>query len=456
MRFYLESLGCPKNLVDAQGMARLLKRLGHRPVADPRQAQVLIVNTCGFIEAARQESLEELGELARAKGPDQVLIAAGCLAQRWGRGLQEQVPGIDALLGTRRWSEIGTLVARLAAGRRSPVPDSLSLLDDPAPSADDGGPQTARQGASAYLKIADGCSAPCAFCAIPLIKGPAVSRPAEAIVRDAVELVRQGVREIVLIAQDTTAYGHDRGEGDALPDLLRAILAAVPGPSFGPSPGLHWLRLMYTYPGHISPRLIEVMAGDRRVCHYLDLPLQHAHPAVLRRMKRPSDVDRTRRLIADLRAALPDLALRTVLIVGYPGETEAEFQALLDFVAEVRFDRVGAFLYSPEAGTPAADLPHPVPPEVAVERYDRLMALQQQISLEINRAQVGRTLEVLVEGQGDGLTVGRSYRDAPEIDGLVLFTGDVLVGDIVPVQITGALEYDLVGDLSPAVQRPKS
>lgn len=456
MRFYLESLGCPKNLVDAQGMAHLLKRLGHRPIEDPRQAQVLIVNTCGFIEAARRESLEGLRELARAKRPDQVLIAAGCLAQYWGRRLADQVPGVDALLGTRRWSEIGALVAGLSAGRRPPAQGFLSLLGDPAPSADGGGPQAARQGASAYLKIADGCSAPCAFCAIPLIKGPAVSRPADAIVRDAVALVRQGVKEIVVIAQDTTAYGHDQGWRDALPDLLRAILDAVPGPSSSPSPGLHWLRLMYTYPGHISPRLIEVMAGDRRVCHYLDLPLQHAHPAVLRRMRRPSDMDRTRRLIADLRAAMPDLALRTVFIVGYPGETEAEFQALLDFVAEVRFDRVGAFLYSPEAGTPAADLPNPVPEEVAAERYDRLLALQQQISLEINQAQVGRTLEVLVEGQGDGLTVGRSYRDAPEIDGLVLFPGDVPVGDIVPVQITGAMEYDLVGDLALAAQRPKN
>ncbi len=428
-------------------MARLLKRLGHLPVEEPHQAQVIIVNTCGFIEAARRESVEELQELACAKRPGQVLIAAGCLAQYWGRRLHDQVPGVDALLGTRRWSEIGALVAGLQAGRGPRPPDSLSLLGDPAPSADEGGPQTARQGASAYLKIADGCSAPCAFCAIPIIKGPAVSRPAEAIIRDAIELVHQGVREIVIIAQDTTAYGRDRGEGDALPGLLQAILDAVPDPLSDGSPGLRWLRLMYTYPGHISPRLIEVMAGDRRVCHYLDLPLQHAHPAVLRRMKRPADINRTRQLIADLRAAMPDLALRTVFIVGYPGETEAEFQALLNFVAEVRFDRVGAFLYSPEEGTPAADLPNPVPEEVAASRYDRLMALQQQISLEINQAQIGRTLDVLVEGQGDGLTVGRSYRDAPEIDGLVLFTGDAPVGGIVPVQITGALEYDLIGQV---------
>jgi ribosomal protein S12 methylthiotransferase len=212
--------------------------------------------------------------------------------------------------------------------------------------------------------------------------------------------------------------------------------------------GLRWLRLMYAYPAHISARLIDMMANDPRVCHYLDLPLQHAHPAVLRRMRRPADVERTQRLIADLRAAMPDVALRTSFIVGYPGETEAEFEALLDFVAEMRFDRVGAFLYSPETGTPAAELPGRVPAEVQEERYERLMALQQGISLEINHSQIGRTLDVLVEGTGDGLSVGRSYRDAPEIDGMVLIPGEVAPGSLVRARITDAMEYDLVGQLA--------
>ena len=275
------------------------------------------------------------------------------------------------------------------------------------------------------------------LCAIPLIKGPATSRPLEAIVQNAIELVDQDVKEIILIAQDTTAYGRDRGQRDALPGLVRSILDAVPT--------LHWLRLMYAYPGHVSPRLIEVMAGDPRVCHYLDLPLQHAHPDVLRRMKRPANLDRTRQLVADLRAAMPDVALRTSLIVGYPGETEAEFQALLDFLAEIRFDRVGVFAYSAEDGTPAALLPDPVPRAIKAERHERLMTQQQQISLEINQAQVGRTLDILVEGQGDGLSVGRSYRDAPEIDGLVLLSSDIAVGEMVPARINGAMEYDLIG-----------
>jgi ribosomal protein S12 methylthiotransferase len=438
MKYYLESLGCPKNLVDAQGMAGLLKRLGHQPVEDPRLAQVLIVNTCGFIKDAREESIGELQHLADEKRPGQVLIAAGCLSQRWGAGLVDQVPGVDALLGTRRWSEIGALLEALGSEWDRNSESFLSLPGDPILASDPDGARVARQGASAYLKIADGCSAPCAFCAIPLIKGPAVSRSPEGVVEDAVTLVGEGVKEIILIAQDTTAYGRDRGERDALPGLVRSILDATPD--------LRWLRLMYAYPGHISPRLIEVMGSDPRLCHYLDLPLQHAHPDVLRRMKRPANVERTRRLIADLRATMPDLALRTSFIIGYPGETEEEFQALLDFLTEIRFDRVGAFLYSPEEGTVAAALSEPVPEEIKSERRERLMAQQQRISLEINQAQVGRELDVLVEGRGEGLAVGRSYRDAPEIDGLVFVPGEMAAGEMVLVRVSGAMEYDLIGE----------
>jgi ribosomal protein S12 methylthiotransferase len=439
MKYYLESLGCPKNLVDAQGMARMLKHLGYQPVADPRQAQVLIVNTCGFIEDARKESIDELLLLARDKRQDQVLIASGCLSQFWGQALTDTVPGLDALLGTRRWSEIGALLGDLQKGRVEHPQSYLSLPGEPLLTAAGDGPRAARQGASSYLKIADGCSAPCSFCAIPLIKGPTVSRPAKDVVQDAIDLVNQGVKEIVLIAQDTTAYGRDWGDADALSGLMQRILDATPD--------LHWLRLMYAYPAHVSQRLIEVMAGDPRVCHYLDLPLQHAHPDVLRRMKRPANLERTRRLIAGLRAAMPDLAIRSSFIVGYPGETEGEFRALLDFVVQTRFDRVGVFLYSPEQGTAASALAGRVPQEAKAERYDRLMALQQCISLEINEAQVGRKLDVLVEGQGDGLSVGRSYRDAPEIDGLVLLPGDLPVGSLARVRISGAMEYDLTGEL---------
>jgi ribosomal protein S12 methylthiotransferase len=270
-----------------------------------------------------------------------------------------------------------------------------------------------------------------------MIKGPARSRPIEAIVEEARQLTAQGVKEIILIAQDTTAYGHDWGERDALVGLIEAILKATPE--------LPWLRLMYTYPQHVTPRLIETMAQHPQVCHYLDIPLQHAHPDTLRRMNRPHNMDRVRRLITGLRAAMPDIALRTSFIVGYPGESEEEFQALLDFVAEIAFDRMGVFTYSREEGTPAAELPGQVPDQVKEERYQRLMELQQAISLARNQQMIGRTLDVLVEGSGESLSVGRSYRDAPEVDGLVLVKEELPVGEIVPVLITGAMEYDLIG-----------
>ena len=431
--YYLLSLGCCKNTVDSEGMSRLLQRAGYVPTEHPAAAGVLIVNTCGFIDIAKEESFGALRELAEAKRRGQLLIAAGCLSQRYGRQLVKQVPGLDGIIGTRRWMEITALVEALSSNGDRP----LVMIGDP-PAPDIGTmPRSVVQGASAYLKIADGCSASCSFCAIPMIKGPARSRPLEAIVGEAQQLAAQGVKEIILIAQDTTAYGRDRGQRDALPRLIEAILAAVPE--------LPWLRLMYAYPQHITPRLIEIMAQHPQVCHYLDIPLQHAHPETLRRMNRPHGVEKVRHLIADLRQAMPDIALRTSFIVGYPGETEEEFEALLDFVEEIAFDRVGVFTYSQEEGTPAADLPGQVPDQVKEERSRRLMELQQSISLARNQQMIGCTLDVLVEGSGDGLSVGRSYRDAPEVDGLVLVKEELPLGEMVPVLITGAMEYDLIG-----------
>jgi len=306
-----------------------------------------------------------------------------------------------------------------------------------------GVPRVAVQGASAYLKLADGCRRSCAFCAIPLIKGPAVSRPPEAILADARWLAERGVREIILIAQDTTDYGHDLGmfQGDrsqeGLVELLKRLVAAVPQ--------VAWIRLMYAYPGRVTEQLIETMACHPQILPYLDIPLQHAHPRVLRRMRRPANIEEVRRTVERLRAAMPETVIRTTFLVGYPGETETEFQALLAFVTEMEFDRVGVFTYSHEEGTAAARLKDDVPPEVKEERRERLMEIQQRISLAKNQALVGRTLDVLIEGQGDGLSVGRSTRDAPEVDGLVLVQAELPVGKIVPVRITTALEYDLVG-----------
>jgi len=482
--FYLLTLGCPKNEVDSEGMQQLLLQAGYQQTDDPRRADVLIVNTCGFIDVARQESLGALRHLARRKRRGQTLVAAGCLVQRSGAGLVQDVPALDGLLSTRRWPEVLGVVEQARTGQEAGGKEQEAGSrkqeaggKDEGPRTKDDGLRTTDQGptslvmlrrvansASAYLKIADGCDAPCAFCAIPAIKGRYVSKPVAAILEEARQLVAQGVQEIVLIAQDTTLYGRDLDAGrDGLAHLLQAIVAAVPT--------LPWLRVMYTYPTHITPRLIETMARLPQVCHYLDIPLQHAHPAVLQRMRRPSDLDYTRRLLARLRAAMPDIALRTAFIVGYPGETEEEFQALLDFLAEARFDHVGVFPYSAEEGTPAAGLPGAVSAPVRQERYRRAMTKQQEISWAKNREWVGQTLPVLVEGEAEedqgrktkdegpktkdhglrtkdhGLLVGRSFRDAPEVDGLVLATGQAAVGTIVPVRLTAASPYDLWGEV---------
>ena len=298
-------------------------------------------------------------------------------------------------------------------------------------------PRVALQGASAYLKLGDGCRRSCAFCAIPLIKGSGVSRPPDVVMSDAQWLAELGVQEIVLIAQATTDYGQDLGLREALPELLERLVREVAQ--------VRWIRLMYAYPDRITERLIETMARYTQILPYLDLPLQHAHPDVLRRMRRPSDVEGIRHTIAQLRAAMPDIAIRTTFLVGFPGETGAEFRTLMNFVAEMAFDRVGVFAYSHETGTLAAEMADDVPPEVKEERRERLMAVQQPISLAKNQALVGQTLDVLIEGLGDGVSVGRSYRDAPEIDGLVLVQAELPIGEIVPVRITAALEYDLIG-----------
>lgn len=435
-RFYLLTLGCPKNQVDSEGMSELLVGGGYRPTENPAHAELLIVNTCGFLEAAKAESVGALQELAATKRPGQALVAAGCMVQRFGPDLAREVPGLDGLIGTRSWPDILPFLQKVRHSRRQEpvfhlpetgeVPVESVALSRAVP----------EPRASAYLKISDGCSAPCAFCTIPGIKGLGRSRPRELIVREVRALVGQGVKEIILVGQDTTAYGRDRGEQDGLPSLMEEMLRAAPE--------LHWLRLMYAYPGHVSQRLIDVMATHPQICPYLDLPLQHGHPDTLRRMRRPHNVDKLLKWIESFRGAMPDAALRTTFIVGYPGETEAEFQGLLDFMQTVQFDRVGIFTFSREPGTPAYDLPDQVPEVVKQERYERAMELQQTISLDKNQSQIGRRLEALVDGAGDGVSIARSYRDAPEIDGFVIVEQELPVGEMVPVLVTGAMSYDLL------------
>ena len=439
--FHLVSLGCAKNTVDSDSMAQLLIRDGYHAVDDPARANVLIVNTCGFIGPAKEESINVLRELAEGKRNNQLLIAAGCLTQRYGSEVAVKVPGIDGVLGTRRWMDIVQVVREL---RKGPHPEPLYHLPDEAKTVGADEHEALRAsvaGASAYLKVADGCRRPCAFCAIPLIKGTAVSRPVDVIVDEARRLRDVGVRELILIAQDTTDYGHDLGMKDGLAILLEQLTASVPD--------LDWIRVMYAYPGYVTDRLIDVMASSKQVLPYLDMPLQHAHPKTLYRMKRPSNIDWVYKTLGKMRSKIDNLAIRTTFIVGYPGETEEEYQTLVDFVQEIRFDRVGTFQFSFEPGTTSEPLGDPIPAEVKQARFEQLMELQQGISLQVNQSYVGKTLDVLVEGRDKGISIGRSYRDAPEIDGLVFIEGNAKIGDIVPVRITGAMAYDLTGTLAP-------
>ncbi len=442
-RFHLVSLGCAKNTVDSESMAQLLQREGYQPSLVADTAEVLIVNTCGFIGPAKEESYQALSDLAANKRSDQWLIAAGCLSQRYGAEVIERVPGVDALLGTRRWMDVLQLIDKL---RRRTSPEPLYHLPDEAltvGSDEHDVLRVSKQGYSAYLKIADGCRRPCAFCAIPLIKGTLVSRPMHSILAEARALQAAGVREINLIAQDITDWGHELGVKDGLAILLEALVKEVPH--------VDWIRILYNFPGSVTDRQIETMAAHKQLIPYLDMPLQHAHPATLKRMRRPANMEWVHRTLAKMRANLPGLALRSTFIVGYPGETEEEFQALMDFVEEIRFDRVGVFTFSFEPGTSSEPLGDPVPEEVKEERKGRLMEMQQRISLENNQALVGQTIDVLIEGTGEvegsdePIAVGRSYRDAPEIDGLVFVEGGAPVGEIIPVRITGAMPYDLSG-----------
>jgi ribosomal protein S12 methylthiotransferase len=444
-RFHLISLGCSKNTVDAESMAKKLDEAGLRATEKARQAEFLIVNTCGFIGPAREESIGVLRELAAAKRKGQMLIAAGCLSQRYGAQVVEWVPGVDGVIGTRRWMDIVDFIQRL---RRRGGPEPLYHLPEHAKTVGVSEPDTqwsAVQGASAYLKIADGCRRPCAFCSIPLIKGTAVSRPVEALVAEARQLRDQGVRELILIAQDSTDYGYDLGLKNGLAVLLESLAKAVPD--------IDWIRLMYAYPGCVSDELIEVMASHKQIAEYLDIPLQHGDRNVLKAMRRPAKVEWMHETVEKMRRAMPEMAIRSTFIVGYPGEGEAEFENLLGFLRDIRFDRAGCFTFSFEPGTTSEPLGDPVPEEVKEDRRERLMLLQQQISLEKNQHFLGKVLPVLVEGCGEGLSVGRSYRDAPEVDGLVIIEGEVPPGEMVPVSISGAMHYDLSGTVETAGSR---
>ncbi len=483
MKFNIVTLGCEKNNVDSEGMGAVLTEAGYEQSMDASESDVLIVNTCAFLQSAVDESVGELRALADKKRDGQILISAGCMSERYAPDVPGWVPGVDGVISTRAWPEIAQYVESLrrttpqkAEGRRQKAEGSISTPQSPlspqysALSTGIGWAPIApvqltsqlkrfrrkANGPSAYVKISEGCDHKCAFCIIPAIRGKHISRPIEEVAQEVAELAAQGVKEIVLIAQDSTYYGIDLGMRDGLARLLDAIAEAAPG--------VMWLRLMYAYPTQVTPGLIEAMARHPQVAKYIDMPLQHGHPDVLRRMKRPNDVERYRRLIESFREAMPDIALRTTFIVGFPGETDAEFKTLLDFIEEVRFDNVGMFTYSPEKGTPAGEMPGQVSEKVKLKRYREAMLRQQKISAQKNRLMVGRTVDALVDGEGtvqDGkgrqlpIYAGRTYRQAPEVDGMVFIKppkdAALKSGDVVKVRITESTEYDLWGKAVRAV-----
>jgi ribosomal protein S12 methylthiotransferase len=467
MNYHLITLGCPKNNVDSEGMHGLLLAQGHRAVNSPEQADVVIVNTCSFIQAARDETIGVLRGLAKSKRPGQQLIAAGCMAESHREQLAQDVPGIDATLSTKEWMRIGEVIAPGGGKRANSMIELMPMSAAPAaakapapliqltPIASQPAPATLgsygdwrttpikRHGPSAYLKISDGCNLRCAFCAIPSFKGDLRSKAMGAILGEARELVEGGVKEIILVAQHLTDYGRDLKMQDGLAVLLRELCQVVPED--------RWIRLMYAYPSSITPSVMQAIADHPQIASYLDMPLQHAHPDTLRRMRRPPDTDKTRQIINDLRATVPNIAIRTTFIVGFPGETRDEFETLLAFLDEMEFDRAGFFKYSNEPGTHAATLGDQVSERVKQRRLEQASALQQQVSLRKNQRWAGQTLRVLVEGSGDAegrpIVIGRSFRDAPEIDNFVWAFGEAPAGSFVDVKIEQANAYDLWGSI---------
>jgi ribosomal protein S12 methylthiotransferase len=432
------TLGCAKNEVDSEEIAGVLLESGYRVDGASPTSDVTVINTCGFLESSKQESIAAIKEAIKAKrqGKTGKVIVAGCLAQRLGDELMRLAPGADAYVGVGQMATFAKILDDVRASRET----LLSVAPPHHKWAEV--PTRVRSGssASAYLKVSEGCDHKCTFCTIPSFRGGHVSKPIERVLAEANHLAATGVKEINLIAQDVTQYGYDLYKSFTLPTLLKQLNAVD---------GIEWIRILYFYPNRLTDEVIEAMASCDKVVPYIDIPLQHAHPDTLRRMKRPVGGESYLKLFDKVRAAIPEIAIRTTFIVGFPGETEDEFSYLLDFVKAARLDRVGAFTYSREAGTPSAEMENQVAFRDKRNRYDRLMALQQPISLEINQSWVGRELTTLVEEARDGWLIGRSYRDAPEIDGLVFVEGEGEPGQFVSATVTAAKPYDLVATKNP-------
>ena len=430
----LVSLGCPKNLVDSEVILGLLSKEDYLLTTDPSMAEIVIVNTCSFIEAATKEAIETILQLSRLKkeGRCRLLVVSGCLPQRYGKVLEKELPEVDYFVGTGAFQNLPKLFSQRPK-RKSFLPQSTFLYNEKTPRILSTPPFIA------YLKIAEGCSNACTFCTVPKIRGRYRSRKLRSVLKEAERLAGQGVQELILIAQDTTAYGRDLHDETHLEKLLKNLIKVE---------GLRWIRFLYSYPkaNNFTDGLLELMAQEEKICPYLDLPIQHIDDEILKRMGRRSKGVEIRHLLKKIRTFLPKLSLRSSLIVGFPGEKESQFKALLDFVEETEFDHLGAFKYSPEEGTPAPRLPHPVPENVKDERLRALMEVQKKISLKKYQEMVGQRRVVLVEGpqRERGVLRGRLQTQAPEIDGSVFLNGKARPGDWVEARMTQALPYDLV------------
>jgi ribosomal protein S12 methylthiotransferase len=433
----LVSLGCPKNLVDSEVILGLLSKEGYSLTTDPSRAEILIVNTCSFIEEATKEAVETILQLSRLKkdGRCRLLIVSGCLPQRYGKALEKELSEVDLFIGTGAFQNLPKLLSRKQK-QRSFVPQTTFLYNEKTPRILSTPPFIA------YLKTAEGCSNACTFCTVPKIRGPYRSRKIRSVLKEAKGLADQGVQELILIAQDTTGYGRDLRDGTDLEKLLRNLVKVA---------GLRWIRILYSYPraDHFTDGFLELIAQEEKICPYLDLPLQHIDDEILRRMGRRSKGAEIRSLLKRIRTFLPGVSLRSSLIVGFPGEKESQFKELLDFVEEAQFDHLGAFKYSREEGTPASKLPHSIPEGVKEERLRALMEIQKKISLKKYKKMVGQKRVVLVEGpqRERGILRGRLQTQAPEIDGSVFLNGKAQPGNWVEARITQALPYDLVAQI---------
>lgn len=439
MNILFISLGCDKNLVDSEVMLGLLDKKGYKIVDEESEADVIVINTCCFINDAKEESVQTILEMAEYKkeGRLKALIVTGCLAQRYQQEILDEIPEVDAVLGTTSYDKITEAVEEALTGNgHVEVTDinALPLVDEKR--------LVTTGGHFAYLKIAEGCDKHCTYCIIPKLRGNYRSVPMERLIKEAEDLAEQGVKELILVAQETTVYGQDIYGEKSLHKLLKELCKIS---------GIRWIRILYCYPEEIDDNLIQVIKEEPKICHYLDLPIQHASDEILKRMGRRTSKEQLVEIIGKLRSEIPDIALRTTLITGFPGESEANHEELMEFVDEMEFDRLGVFTYSPEEDTPAADMPEQIEESVKEDRQAELMELQQDIAFDKAEDMVGSEVLMMVEGKvaDENVYVGRTYKDAPNVDGLIFVHTDaeLITGDFAKVKVTGALEYDLIGEL---------